>query len=259
MRYFTGLLNSLERSKNEDLFDESPFLFPWYVQEAKPRLLHNGRILRWKYEENIGDKAANFTTLTNGSELLGIFKIYTFIYPSKTKTSFCVWNQRYTDVLAGRDLKLEIFDVSDLQPIELRGGIIDKVNGDKDFDYHLNCGPGASAIVPLHADLTSIEVECSEQLDGFDSFIAVINIKNLYLDDNRANGTAMVEIIPDENKIEIYPQDWFNLNPQIDFGYQWITRAFRNRSTGRIHGQGIRIDPFELDETNRQLTSRSKA
>jgi hypothetical protein len=38
----------------------------------------------------------------------------------------------------------------------------------------------------------------------------------------------------------------------FDFGYQWITRAVRDKDNNNIPGQGIRIDKFELDETGRQ-------
>ena len=53
------------------------------------------------------------------------------------------------------------------------------------------------------------------------------------------------------NRVEIFPQDWFNQG-DYDFGYQWITRVAR-RSDGSIVGDGIRLGKFELDETFRQV------
>jgi hypothetical protein len=51
--------------------------------------------------------------------------------------------------------------------------------------------------------------------------------------------------------VEVFPQDWFN-NGSFDFGYQWITQVARRRD-GRLCGNGIRISPFLLDDTNRNL------
>ena len=48
---------------------------------------------------------------------------------------------------------------------------------------------------------------------------------------------------------ELFPQDWFN-SANLD-GYQWVTRVARDPQTGRIHGDGIRISPFVLDDTLR--------
>jgi hypothetical protein len=58
-------------------------------------------------------------------------------------------------------------------------------------------------------------------------------------------------IRPDRGELIVLPQDWFN-NGSHDFGYEWITRVARDDS-GRIIGDGVRIGPFRLDETGRQL------
>ena len=65
--------------------------------------------------------------------------------------------------------------------------------------------------------------------------------------------TAIVILKPKINKIEIYPQDWFNRAKDIDFGYQWITRAERIEKTEKIIIQGIRLGNYELDSTYRQI------
>jgi hypothetical protein len=57
---------------------------------------------------------------------------------------------------------------------------------------------------------------------------------------------------PAAGTIEVLPQDWF-LERDLDYGYQWITRLARDSRTGRIIGDGIRISPFVLDQTGRQV------
>jgi hypothetical protein len=61
----------------------------------------------------------------------------------------------------------------------------------------------------------------------------------------------MLLIKPESGWVFNYPQDWFNKS-NCDFDYQWITRAIRDPKTNLIHGQGIRLSDFVLDESNRQ-------
>jgi hypothetical protein len=79
-----------------------------------------------------------------------------------------------------------------------------------------------------------------------------MEIPELYKNGNpQWHNTSILLLKPSDDKIFFYPQDWFNKS-DADFGYQWITRAIKNTETGLIHGQGIRISNFILDETNRQ-------
>jgi hypothetical protein len=63
---------------------------------------------------------------------------------------------------------------------------------------------------------------------------------------------ALYVITPAHGRIEVYPQDWFN-QAKLDYDYQWVTRVARVPTTGRIQGEGFRIDPFVLDATHRRL------
>jgi hypothetical protein len=61
---------------------------------------------------------------------------------------------------------------------------------------------------------------------------------------------ALMLLNPVSGTLRLYPQDWFN-DGRVDLGYQWVTRVGRDPKTGRIHGDGIRIDPFILDDSMR--------
>jgi hypothetical protein len=68
-----------------------------------------------------------------------------------------------------------------------------------------------------------------------------------------AGGRAAASVYawsPHKGVVDVYPQEWFN--DSLDLGYQWITGVIRDPVTGHIVGRGIRIDPFELDESNTQ-------
>ena len=53
-------------------------------------------------------------------------------------------------------------------------------------------------------------------------------------------------------RVSVFPQDWWN-RADLDFGYQWVTRVARDPNTGKIVGEGIRIQPFVLDSSCREL------
>lgn len=61
---------------------------------------------------------------------------------------------------------------------------------------------------------------------------------------------ALMLLNPASGTLQLYPLDWFN-DGRVDLGYQWVTRVARDPKTGRIHGDGIRIGPFSLDESMR--------
>jgi hypothetical protein len=77
----------------------------------------------------------------------------------------------------------------------------------------------------------------------------------------REDGTnanlALLVAKPKQSVYQLYPQDWFN-SSDLDFGYQWITRVARDLQTGRVHGEGFRLKPFELDDSLRQLARGTK-
>ncbi len=77
----------------------------------------------------------------------------------------------------------------------------------------------------------------------------------------KAPGAASICIYavdPAAQRIEIYPQDWFN-DGSYDYAYQWIACATREPVTRRLLVGGFRIEQFILDEagcrTEQQLTS----
>ena len=61
---------------------------------------------------------------------------------------------------------------------------------------------------------------------------------------------ALLVAHPADGAYELFPQDWFN-SAGLDYLYQWVTRVARDPRTRRIHGEGIRIRSFVLDDTLR--------
>jgi hypothetical protein len=65
-----------------------------------------------------------------------------------------------------------------------------------------------------------------------------------------SSNLALLVARPADGSYEHFPQDWFN-HGGLDYTYQGVTRVARDPATGRIHGEGVRIDTFVLDDTLR--------
>jgi len=70
--------------------------------------------------------------------------------------------------------------------------------------------------------------------------------------DWRRGDFALLVAQPAASSYQLFAQDWFNQG-DFDYGYEWVTRVVRHPETGRVHGEGIRIQPFVLDDNLRNL------
>jgi hypothetical protein len=52
--------------------------------------------------------------------------------------------------------------------------------------------------------------------------------------------------------VEVLPQEWFNKG-HYDFGYQWISRVYRDPVSNLILGEGVRLGRFRLDSSGKQI------
>ena len=98
-----------------------------------------------------------------------------------------------------------------------------------------------------------IEVSFAEQLKQSQEFLILCSSSAILPGPQSGHGNlALMVANPVQGSIRLYPQDSFN-DGQEDLGYQWVTRVAREPRTGRIWGDGIRINPFILDDTLRKL------
>jgi len=63
---------------------------------------------------------------------------------------------------------------------------------------------------------------------------------------------AFFSLRPTASTVEVLPQRWYTA-ADYEIGRQWITRIARDPVSGRIVGEGIRIKPFELDESGTNI------
>ncbi|MGA9673149.1 MAG: hypothetical protein WBQ94_28375 [Terracidiphilus sp.] len=94
-----------------------------------------------------------------------------------------------------------------------------------------------------------------KELESIDELLILCNSSAISARDDGINANlALLVAKPKQSSYQLFPQDWFN-SSDLDFGYQWVTRVARDIQTGRVRGEGFRIDPFELDDTLRNVAS----
>jgi hypothetical protein len=214
----------------------SSYLSPWYFKDSTPNL---GQNLNWKHSSDSG-----MIKLMNNKDCLGLIDTYCYLKPINNEY-FLFWVRGTT--------KIELYKSQDLQPIQKEIDIIKNLKDSKQ-KYYFNCAPIDKIEYFFDLYQTELTYNFPETFKSIDEIIQVNDINGMYRDfKDGTHNTAIVSLQPKYSKIILYPQDWFNRDDTIDFGYQWITRADRNNRTGKIHIQGIRIDEYILDDTNRQI------
>lgn len=238
----------------DHLFKTAPSLCPWYFNDTTPKLLRNGQALRWRWIEKIGREYVGAARLEDKErQCFGVVKPYAYILPNPENNQFLIWTKEPS---CPPEFTIDLFATNELQPIENHKEILFDLRENEMTFFFFNCKPRASLSLAFHPNVEQFDAIFPAELKSFPNFCLVTQISGLYKHGKKQwNETAIILVQPDREKIAIFPQDWFNQS-DADFGYQWITRAVVNPKTGLIHGQGIRIDDFILDQTNRQLQMR---
>lgn len=75
-----------------DIFDEAPFLSPWYFDEHKPKLTVKGKDLTWKYLENFNGEYVSVLFLKDSKgTVLGLVNSFLYILPNESGDKFLLW------------------------------------------------------------------------------------------------------------------------------------------------------------------------
>ncbi|MBC7862151.1 MAG: hypothetical protein IAF38_04200 [Bacteroidia bacterium] len=234
-----------------EMFNSAPYLLPWYLKKQEPLLQYKNNSLNWEYIEKIDGKFIGIVKLCDEEKTLGLFNSVVYVHASTDGLFFCIWKR--LESTAGLQ-KIELYSVNDLSSITDEKMEMQKLIDNYGSGYLLTGKPLASVSFTLLPEKEFIEVEFPEEFKMFDEFFYTTDIPGLYQNANPDwTNTAILSVVPKENKIYIFPQDWYNQSEQLDKGYQWITRATRNAETGKIIGQGIRMNNFELDESGRRF------
>jgi hypothetical protein len=116
----------------------------------------------------------------------------------------------------------------------------------------LQSAPIASAALDTTRVEEDLRAAFPPQLSVSDELLILCHSSAIRSDSKWSADLALMVAQPQQSTYRLYPQDWFNYS-NADFGYEWVTRVARNPQTGRVHGDGIRIGAFVLDETLRKV------
>ena len=236
-----GVKATKDKSTLEDVMERAPYLAPWYFSRNMPKLLLKNSPLRWK---NKLHASANILK-DNKGKCYGVIGMYSYILPSDDNKSFLIWR------LLGRGnqaLSLFYYRCDDLKPFVSSKDAISMCNN-MSLPFLFSEDPISEIHIEIDALKMPMKVDFPTEFKKFNDFIITASLRNLYKEEVNGN-SALLEVKTTDGEILCFPQDWFNKG-DYDFGYQWITRVIRDPATKLIHGQGIRLSNFVLDETNR--------
>jgi hypothetical protein len=234
---------SNENSYNE--FEYTTFLTHGDVISGKLSEFSDKRNLQWKFIEKFHGNYIGTSFLKEGRKCFGVILGHCGLKRIENDR-FLIWERGTT--------RIELFDTSDLVLIDNSPKVaIDlKTSQNK---YFFNVNPIDSLEYYFEPLQTQIDFNFPDSFKTIDEIIQVNNIDNMYSDsENDYDNCALVILKPKENKIFLYPQDWYNKDLSFDHGYSWIPKADRNLITGKIHLSGVRIGrQLILDESHRQI------
>lgn len=252
LSFFRNFFNNQSSQILTSLFDNAPFLSPWYFRDDKPSLTQKGgQQLKWKFIEKVnGEYIGVMTLLDNSNNVLGFMRGDNYVHPSLHGTKFLVWNRVTKTDTTNPCIFMHLYDTSQLRQLEKGSDAILEFHKSK-RDFYFGNKPVATLKYIIEPSMTESSVSFPEDFKTFEPFLAVTNYEGLYNGSKGLGDTVILEFNSQANKITFYPQDWFNKS-NADFGYEWITRAIKDKN-GFIHGQGFRISDFTLDMTGTEL------
>ena len=228
------------------ILEDAPGPSPWYFGPHQPNV--PGFLWRRAGES---DATAGALVLSGelGPVLILDFQNYIRILDSD---ALLLWHQQYVNSGPTQPVVLRVFRLSSLSPLE--GQIEELCRNMRSHKraFIASAAPVRELAIPTTTVNHVLHVALPEELGEIDELLILCHSSAIAEPQAGGGNLALMIVRPKEGSVELHPQDWFN-NADIDYGYQWVTRVARDLATGKIHGEGIRIGPFVLDHTLRQL------
>ena len=203
---------------------------------------------------------AGNTSLTSGKTLLvgangpvAILGFYNYVM-KLDELSVLIWYQNWTGVAAPiQPVRLLVVRPERLSPLgENLESFYRQMDGDR-VPIIIGGNPSAEMSLAPWSDTDELQAEFPEQLQSIDELLILCKFSGAGTQPSVEGGNlALLVARPRRGTYRLYPQDWFN-SGALDYGYQWVARVARNPRTGQVHGEGVRIAPFILDDSLRGL------
>jgi hypothetical protein len=180
--------------------------------------------------------------------VVAVLGFYNYVMKMDSST-LLIWNQRGGTELEGT----QPVDLVVIRPSLLStfgGGLAKETQQMDETGARLALSDPPAASISLKTGVIGADVRFTfpKELEAIEELLILCHSSAISVQGDTNANLALLVAQPKQSTIRLYPQDWFN-SANLDFGYQWVTRVARNPETGRVHGEGFRIDPFELDDT----------
>lgn len=228
------------------VLDNAPGPSPWYLRGSSPRIPG----FRWS-PAGESSQTAGATILSNrhGPVLILDFHNYVSCVDSET---ILVWHQRFVDSGPTPPVVMRIFRLADLRPVEGDLEALCESMRRAEAPFAASGRPLCECSIPTTVANERRELVFPKQLCHIEELLILCHSSGV--EDSSTwerSNLALLVARPGDGTYQLFPQDWFN-SAGLDYGYQWVTRVARDPRTGRIHGEGVRISPFVLDESLRK-------
>jgi len=240
-------LRLFERDISVNTLENAPGPSPWYFRDRDPFVSQ----FEW-VPAGDSSKTAGVVILSgrNGAVLLLDFHNYLISLDTDT---LLVWHQEHVESGPTNPVVLRIFRISEFRPLEGTAENLCSAMRSAKSSYKSSCPPLYECRIPTHVSIEQQELTFPQPLRHIDELLILCHSSAVAESpDWRSNNLALLIARPSANNFQLLPQDWFN-SASFDFMYQWVTRVARDPRTGRIHGEGVRINSFVLDETLRNI------
>ncbi len=229
------------------MFDGVPGPSPWYLADGQ--IILDG----FHWERPAQDSIAAGKTLLVGKHgPIAILGLQNFVKPIGNST-ILIWHQAATTGILTPPVHFLIVDLQQLTPLGKDLHVHYDLMKSREMHILLGGSPSAAFNVETTVVNEALPLNFPLQVKGLGELLLFCDSSGIGISDgwSKAN-RALIVVNFRSSTYRLYPQDWFN-EGSYDFGYQWTTRAIRNLSTNEIHGEGIRIGSFVLDDSFRNL------
>ncbi len=220
---------------------------PWYLRDCGSPAPG----FRWR-DAGDGPETSGKTLLVAAAGVYAILGFQNYVLPL-SNGRVIVWHQRVAQSGPTEPVVLTVLQTQQLSPLSGSESGLCKMMKERDLPLLYDGEPE----YVLRLDTTAPRqdnIEFPEPLSDLDELLILCHSSHAQAEPSwETSNLALLIARPRLGRIEIYPQDWFNTGG-LDYGYQWVTRVARDPHTGRIHGEGIRISSFVLNEDLRSLS-----
>ena len=226
----------------KSLFKGVPGPSPWYLSADPPK---TAAAFSWS-DAGESTPFAGKTVLAGPDGPLAIFDFNNYV-SALSDSRLLVWHQSPIQSGPTPPVRLLLLSLSALRPLvgdlyELCASM-----GTRKTRLLINGEPAEQVDLDTTVAGTDQSMMFPETLRKLKELL--ILCRSSGIDPNpTGDNLALLIAHPYRATYRLYAQDWFN-SGGLDYDYQWVTRVVRHPLTGRIHGEGIRIAPFVLDDT----------